>query len=123
MAEARSTCGTVQVRAADGPLDVRFTGELDAGMRESFTDVVDAVVAGQRPAELDCREVTFCGAEGVRMLVRLRDAAGPHGVRVRASRCVRQALALCDDPLPVRAARRAVPVRTHDLLDVPDRRG
>jgi anti-anti-sigma factor len=104
------------VSDADSALDIRFTGELDAGMRPSFDQVVDAVVTGERTAELDCREVTFCGAEGVRMLVRLRDAAGPHGVRLRASGCVRRALALCGDPLPVRPARRAVPVRTRDLL-------
>ncbi|WP_454048739.1 STAS domain-containing protein [Cellulomonas sp. Marseille-Q8402] len=111
LAEARSACGTVQVLESDGALDVRFTGELDFGMRTSFDDVVDAVAAAGRAAELDCREVTFCGAEGVRMLVRLRDAAGTQGVRLSASGCVRRALALCGDPIPVRAARRAVPVR------------
>lgn len=96
---------------ADAALDVRFTGELDFGMRTAFDDVVTAVAAAERPAELDCSEVTFCGAEGVRMLVRLRDAAGAHGVRLRASGSVRRALALCGDPIAVRATRRAVPVR------------
>lgn len=116
LAEASSSCGTVRVTSTDGPTDVTFTGELDAGLRPSFAEVVDAVASAERPAELDCRDVTFCGAEGVRMLVRLRDAAGRHGVRVRASGCVRRALALCDDPLPVRASLRAVPVRTRAAL-------
>jgi anti-anti-sigma factor len=115
LADVRSSCGAVRVTDADGPLDVRFTGELDAGMRPVFGEVVEAVAAGERAAELDCRDVTFCGAEGVRMLVRLRDAAGRHGVRLRASSAVRRALALCDDPLPVRAGLRAAPVRTRDL--------
>lgn len=106
----------MRVTASDGSLDVLFAGELDADMRPTFAEVVDAVAASGRPAELDCRDVTFCGAEGVRMLVRLRDAAGQHGVRVRASGCVRRALALCGDPVPVRAARRAVPVRTRGAV-------
>lgn len=106
----------MRVEESDGALDVVFTGELDAGMRPSFAEVVEAVAAGGRAAELDCRDVTFCGAEGVRMLVRLRDAAGRHGVRLRASSCVRRALALCGDPLPVRPGLRAVPVRTRDVL-------
>ncbi|GAA2727808.1 STAS domain-containing protein [Cellulomonas aerilata] len=63
-----------------GRLLVRFSGEIDTALRARFDQVLAVVRAAHEPVAVDCREVTFFGAEGVRMLVLLQRVAGGPGV-------------------------------------------
>jgi anti-anti-sigma regulatory factor len=74
---------------------VRFTGEVDTALRPRFDRVLAVVRAAREPVLVDCREVTFFCAEGVRMLVLLQRAAGGPGVaEFQSSRSVDRALRL-----------------------------
>jgi anti-anti-sigma regulatory factor len=78
-----------------GRLLVRFTGEIDTALRARFDRVLAVVRAAREPVLVDCREVTFFCAEGVRMLVLLQRAAGGPGVaEFQSSRSVDRALRL-----------------------------
>lgn len=78
-----------------GHLLVRFTGEVDTALRARFDHVLDVLRVAHEPVEVDCREVTFFCAEGVRMLVLLQRAAGGPGVLAfQGSRSVERALRL-----------------------------
>jgi anti-anti-sigma regulatory factor len=78
-----------------GRLLVRFTGEVDTALRARFDRVLAVVRAAREPVLVDCREVTFFCAEGVRMLVLLQRAAGGPGVaEFQGSRSVERALHL-----------------------------
>lgn len=85
-------------------LVVHGAGELDAALRPTFDGVLDTVTRSTASARLDFRDVTFCGAEGVHMIVRLHLATRGRAVRFGAAGCVRRALALCGSPLPRLAA-------------------
>jgi anti-anti-sigma factor len=63
-----------------GRLVVRFSGEIDTALRARFDHVLTVVRAAHEPVDVDCREVTFFGAEGVRMLVLLQRVTGGPGV-------------------------------------------
>lgn len=106
LAEARSGHGAMSVTSdsRSAELVVRGSGELDAALRPTFDGVLDTVSRSTAPTRLDFRDVTFCGAEGVRMLVRLHLATRGRGVRLGAAACVRRALDLCGSPLPRLAA-------------------
>ncbi|WNB86869.1 STAS domain-containing protein [Cellulomonas sp. ATA003] len=87
--------GDVTLQARRGRLLVRFTGEVDTALRAQFTRVLGAVRSSHEPVEVDCRDVTFFCAEGVRMLMLLQVAAGGPGVcSFRSSPTVDQALRL-----------------------------
>lgn len=74
---------------------VRFTGEVDTALRPRFDRVLAVVRAAREPVLVDCRDVTFFCAEGVRMLVLLQRAAGGPGVaEFQSSRSVDRALRL-----------------------------
>ena len=74
---------------------MRFTGEVDTALRERFEHVLEVVRLAHEPVEVDCREVTFFCAEGVRMLVLLQRAAGGPGVAAfQGSPSVERALRL-----------------------------
>jgi anti-anti-sigma regulatory factor len=78
-----------------GRLLVRFSGEIDTALRGRFDQVLTVVRAAHEPVDVDCREVTFFGAEGVRMLVVLQRVAGGPGVaEFQPSACVLRALRL-----------------------------
>jgi anti-anti-sigma factor len=78
-----------------GRLLVRFTGEVDTALRARFDRVLAVVRAAREPVLVDCREVTFFCAEGVRMLLQLQRAAGGPGVAAfQTSRSVERALHL-----------------------------
>lgn len=106
LAEARSGHGSLTVtpglRADE--IVVRGSGELDAALRPTFDGVLDSVATSLLTTRLDFRDVTFCGAEGVRMLLRLHRATGIRSARFGGADCVRRALRLCGDPLPRLAA-------------------
>jgi anti-anti-sigma regulatory factor len=58
---------------------VIFTGEIDAAFRsEPFDEIVEAIRGAGQPVYVDCSAVTFFGAEGLRLLDRLVDAAVQH---------------------------------------------
>ena len=86
-----------------GRLLVRFVGEIDTALRGRFDHVLGALRAAREPVDVDCREVTFFGAEGVRMLVLLlRAAGGPGVVDFAASPPVERVLRLTGvDPYPL----------------------
>jgi anti-anti-sigma regulatory factor len=63
-----------------GRLLVRFSGEIDTALRARFDQVLAVVRAAHEPVDVDCREVTFFGAEGIRMLVLLQRVTGGPGV-------------------------------------------
>ena len=78
-----------------GRLLVRFSGEIDTALRARFDHVLEVVRAAREPVVVDCREVTFFCAEGVRMLMLLQRAAGGPGVaELLPSRSVERALRL-----------------------------
>jgi anti-anti-sigma regulatory factor len=88
--------GDVTLELRRGCLVVRFAGEVDTALRAQFTRVLGAVRAAHEPVEVDCREVTFFCAEGLRMLMQLLPAAGGPGVsRFQSSPAVDRALRLC----------------------------
>jgi anti-anti-sigma factor len=79
-----------------GVLLVRFSGEIDTAVRPHYDRVLAVVRAAREPVLVDCREVSFFGAEGVRMLVMLQRAAGGPGVAgFQGSPSVDRALRLC----------------------------
>ncbi|WP_298459988.1 STAS domain-containing protein [uncultured Cellulomonas sp.] len=87
--------GDVTLEARRGHLLVRFSGEVDTALRAQFARVLGAVRAVGEPVEVDCREVTFFCAEGVRMLMLLQSAAGGPGVvALRSSDAVDRTLRL-----------------------------
>lgn len=87
--------GDVTLEVRHGRLLVRFTGEVDTALRPQFTRVLGAVRATHEPVEVDCRDVTFFCAEGVRMLMLLQAAAGGPGVAaLQSSPTVDRALRL-----------------------------
>ena len=87
--------GDVTLELRRGRLVVRFAGEIDTALRVQFTRVLGAVRAAREPVEVDCREVTFFGAEGLRMLMLLQTPAGGPGVtRLQSSPPVDRALRL-----------------------------
>jgi anti-anti-sigma factor len=100
----RSACGTVEVEAHEGRTVVRFTGDLDASMREQFPAVLADVAGGTHELRVDLRAVEFCGAEGVAVLQRLRDARPGAAFTVEASPAVERTLRLCDPSLLGEAA-------------------
>jgi anti-anti-sigma factor len=100
-----SGCGTIEVEAHEGRTVVRFTGDLDASMREPFPAVLADVAGGTHELRVDLRAVEFCGAEGVAMLQRLRDSRPGAPFTVEASPAVRRTLMLCDPSLLGQAAR------------------
>ena len=74
---------------------VRFSGEIDTALRVRFDQLLVVVRAAHEPVEVDCREVTFFCAEGVRMLMLLQGGAGGPGVtELRSSAWVDRALRL-----------------------------
>ncbi|GIG38193.1 STAS domain-containing protein [Cellulomonas pakistanensis] len=106
LAEARSGHGTMSV-TPDTDCDelvVHASDELDAALRTTFDGVLDTVAGSTTATRLDFRDVTFCGSEGVHMLLRLHLASRGRAVRFGAAACVRRALALCGSPLPRLAA-------------------
>jgi len=88
--------GDVTLSVRRGRLVVRFAGEIDTALRTQFTRVLGAVRVAEDPVDVDCRDVTFFCAEGVRMLMLLLPEAGGPGVTVFES-CswVDRALELC----------------------------
>ena len=87
--------GDVTLELRRGRLVVRFEGEIDTALRVQFTRVLGAVRAAREPVEVDCRDVTFFCAEGLRMLMLLLTPAGGPGVsRLQSSPSVDRALHL-----------------------------
>ena len=87
--------GDVHLELRRGRLVVRFAGEIDTALRARFDRVLLVVRAAHEPVEVDCRDVTFFCAEGVRMLMLLQSPAGGPGVtELRSSPWVDRALRL-----------------------------
>ena len=88
--------GDVTLSVRRGRLVVRFSGEIDTALREQFVRVLGAARPGAGAVDVDCRDVTFFCAEGVRMLMLLLPSAGGPGV-VGFESCswVDRALRLC----------------------------
>jgi anti-anti-sigma factor len=77
------------------PLVLRVTGEVDSmTVRSVMRQVVRASVAER--VRLDCSAVTFFGAAGVGMLVRLQSLLGERLSVGPVSPCVQRVLELCD---------------------------
>ncbi|WP_019137716.1 STAS domain-containing protein [Cellulomonas massiliensis] len=93
----------VRLVRSDTELHVVIAGEIDVGTRAALDDVVLAAAASDLPVHVDCTGVTYCGAEGVRALMRLRDVCGLRGLELSASRCVRDMLTLCGVEVRMRA--------------------
>lgn len=96
-------CGVVQIVPTDLELHVVLAGEVDVGARAALDGVVVTVAASDLPVHVDCTGVTYCGAEGVRLLTRLRDVCELRGVEVSASPCVRNMLRMCGVEMRMRA--------------------
>ncbi len=87
--------GDIHLELRRGRLVVRFAGEIDTALRARFDQVLITVRAAHEPVEVDCRDVTFFCAEGVRMLMLLQTPAGGPGVtELRSSPWVDRALRL-----------------------------
>jgi hypothetical protein len=87
--------GDVHLELRRGRLVVRFAGEIDTALRARFDRVLLVVRTPREPVEVDCRDVTFFCAEGVRMLMLLQTPAGGPGVtELRSSAWVDRALRL-----------------------------
>jgi anti-anti-sigma factor len=87
--------GDVTLELRRGRLVVRFEGEIDTALRVQFARVLGAVRAAHEPVEVDCRDVSFFCAEGLRMLMLLLTPAGGPGVsRLQSSPSVDRALHL-----------------------------
>ena len=87
--------GDIHLELRRGRLVVRFAGEIDTALRARFDQVLITVRAAHEPVEVDCRDVTFFCAEGVRMLMLLQAPAGGPGVtELRSSPWVDRALRL-----------------------------
>jgi hypothetical protein len=87
--------GDIRLEVRRGRLVVRFAGEIDTALRARFDQVLVVVRAAHEPVEVDCRDVTFFCAEGVRMLMLLQVPAGGPGVtELRSSDWVDRALRL-----------------------------
>jgi anti-anti-sigma regulatory factor len=85
----------IALETCRGHLLVRFTGEIDTALRSRFNHVLEVVRVAHEPVVVDCREVTFFCAEGVRMLLLLqRTAGGPGVLEFRGSWSVDRALRL-----------------------------
>lgn len=96
-------CGVVHIVPTDTEIHVVLTGEVDVGMRAALDGVVVTVAASGLPVHVDCTRVTYCGAEGVHLLTRLRDVCGLRGVAISASPCVRDMLRMCGVEMRMRA--------------------
>jgi anti-sigma B factor antagonist len=66
---------------------VRVRGELDILTAPAMADALaEAVAAGPRVVVVDLAEVAFCASSGLQAMLRARDAAGRHGVRLCLAR-------------------------------------
>lgn len=93
--ELGSPAGDIGLEVRRGRLVVRFSGEIDTALRARFDQVLVVVRSAHEPVEVDCRDVTFFCAEGVRMLMLLqRPAGGPGVTELRSSAWVDRALRL-----------------------------
>ncbi len=93
--EVETPGGDIHLELRRGRLVVRFAGEIDTALRARFDQVLVVVRSAHEPVEVDCRDVTFFCAEGVRMLMLLQAPAGGPGVtELRSSPWVDRALRL-----------------------------
>jgi anti-anti-sigma regulatory factor len=93
--EVATPGGDIHLELRRGRLVVRFAGEIDTALRARFDQVLVVVRSAHEPVEVDCRDVTFFCAEGVRMLMLLQVPAGGPGVtELRSSPWVDRALRL-----------------------------
>ncbi|WP_298461315.1 STAS domain-containing protein [uncultured Cellulomonas sp.] len=67
--------GHVSVLRHGGRIRVLFAGEIDHRLLDRFPQVVTAVREAREPVDVDCSEVSFFGAAGLRMLFELKHAA------------------------------------------------
>ncbi|WP_431836558.1 STAS domain-containing protein [Cellulomonas sp. Y8] len=65
-------CGAVEVRRTPQEFVLEAAGEIDASLAEPVQSAMSVIQAGGGSVEVDFSAVTFCGAEGVHMLHRLR---------------------------------------------------
>ena len=83
----------VRLETRRGRLVVRFEGDVDAGLRARFDRLLAVVRVAHEPVEVECRDVTGFGADGVRMLMLLlAPAGGPGVVELRSTGLVEAAL-------------------------------
>jgi len=99
----RTGCGIVRVVPGRAELLVVLAGEIDTDVRDALDAAVVAAAAADLPVHVDCTQVTYCGAEGLRLLVRLRDVCALRGLELSASRCVRDLLTMCGVEIRMRA--------------------
>ncbi|MGI5132146.1 STAS domain-containing protein [Pseudonocardia sp. CA-107938] len=86
-------------RAAPGEAVLVVEGEVDLVTVPALTELLDQALANSRRVILDLGGVTFCGAVGVRALVRAAATARAAGAELRlrgASPILRRITALCD---------------------------
>ncbi len=95
---------TATVRRAADHTFVRVSGEVDERAATTCRTLVELVVHGGLPVQVDLSGVTFFSAAGITWLVRLYERSEAEVRVVAASEPVRDLLRACDLPMTSRPA-------------------
>jgi anti-anti-sigma factor len=103
LAQTDPSHGSAAVRLSGTTTTIVLSGEIDLLLREPFQAVLEQTAGLRPPVEVDCGDVTFFSAEGIRFLAALRSQDEQRLVRVvRPAVAVRRVLTVCGisaDPL------------------------
>lgn len=95
---AQPACGAVEVRRTAQGFVLEAAGEIDASLAEPVQSAMSVIQAGSGSVEVDFSAATFCGAEGVHMLHRLRATHRLDDQSTTLSDAAALTMTICDLP-------------------------